>query len=234
MGAAIATRLVNAGYDLVLNDRREASLAPLVDKVGSAGGSALAVVADVASREGAAAVIDGALAGPGRIDALVTVAGGIKGPVKNPVWDITPEQWGRTVAVNLDSAFHCVQLALPSMMERRAGRIVTIGSTSWGGSADHAHYAAAKAGLVALTRSVATQVGPYGITANVIAPGGTVTMAAGLPGFPSAEEWADRNPLGRPNAPEDIAGAVAFLLSDDARNVSGHVLTVAGGLNPSL
>jgi NAD(P)-dependent dehydrogenase (short-subunit alcohol dehydrogenase family) len=124
--------------------------------------------------------------------------------------------------------------AAKAMMAQRSGKIVNIGSTSWAGTPLHAHYAAAKAGLVALTRSAAEQLGPYNVNVNAVAPGGTMTLAADLPGFPTADQWRTRNPLGRPNTPEDVAHTVAFLLSEQARNISGQLVTVAGGLNPSL
>jgi NAD(P)-dependent dehydrogenase (short-subunit alcohol dehydrogenase family) len=233
MGAAITRALAASGHQLVINDRRDCLDERLAD-LELFGVKVVSVVGDVAHPAGAAATIGAAVEQLGRVDVLVNVAGGIKGPIENPLWEITPEQWSRTLAVNLDSAFFCMQHAARAMMTRHSGNIVNIASTSWAGSPLHAHYAAAKAGLVSLTRSAAQQLGSYGINVNVIAPGGTVTRAADLPGFPTAQDWLARNPLGRPNDAEDIAGAVAFLSSAAARNISGQVLTVAGGLNPSL
>ncbi|MGC9537430.1 SDR family NAD(P)-dependent oxidoreductase [Streptomyces sp. UG1] len=200
MGTAISTLLATSGHRLVLNDRRDC-LDALAAQLRGRGSEVETVVADVADTEGAEATVRAALLRWGRVDVLVNVAGGIKGPVDNPLWDITAEQWSRTVSVNLDSAFFCTQQAAKAMMAHGSGRIVNVASTSWAGSPLHAHYAAAKAGLVSLTRSAAQQLG---------------------------------NPLGRPNEPEDIAEAVAFLLGNGARNISGQLLTVAGGLNPAL
>jgi len=128
--------------------------------------------------------------------------------------------------------FHCTQLAVPGMIERRAGRIVNIASTSWAGDALHPHYAAAKAAVVAFTRSCAVQLAPFGVNVNAVAPGPTLTGVAHRAGF-GHRDWSGI-PLGRPNEPDDVADAVLFLLSDAARNISGQLLTVAGGLNPSL
>jgi NAD(P)-dependent dehydrogenase (short-subunit alcohol dehydrogenase family) len=195
------------------------------------------VTADVSTREGAAALVGGAVERWGRLDVLVNVAGGIKGPIVNPIWDITEEQWSVTLATNLTSVFHTTQLALAPMMQAGRGCIVNTASTSWAGSALHSHYAAAKAGLVSFTRSVATQVGPFGIRVNVVAPGGTRTLAAERPDGTLLREDSEvvkQIPLGRLNEPTDVADAVMFLVSDRARNISGQVLTVAGGLNPSL
>jgi NAD(P)-dependent dehydrogenase (short-subunit alcohol dehydrogenase family) len=233
MGTAICRLLARRNYHFVVNDRRDC-LQPLAAALEDAGCEAAAVVADVSTADGAHAAVDTAVDRWGRVDVLVNVAGGIKGPVSNPLWSITEDQWHRTLAVNLSAPFFCMQRAAPVMMEQRSGKIVNIGSTSWAGSVLHAHYAAAKAGLVSLSRSAAEALGPYNVNVNVVAPGGTLTYAADLPGFPTEEEWRTRNPLGRPNRPEDIADAVAFLASDAARNISGQVLTVAGGWNPSL
>jgi NAD(P)-dependent dehydrogenase (short-subunit alcohol dehydrogenase family) len=233
MGTAICRKLAEREYHFVVNDRRDC-LSPLVTALEGQGCPALPVVADVSSAEGAGAVIDAAVQRWGRVDVLVNVVGGMKGPVNNPLWLITEEQWHRTVAVNLTAPFFCMQRAAAVMMEQGSGKIVNIGSTSWSGSVLHAHYAAGKAGLVSLSRSAAEALGPHNINVNVVAPGGTLTYAADLPGFPTEEQWRTRNPLGRPNRPEDIAEAVSFLASEAARNISGQVLTVAGGWNPSL
>jgi NAD(P)-dependent dehydrogenase (short-subunit alcohol dehydrogenase family) len=129
------------------------------------------------------------------------------------------------------------------MMERRYGKIVNIASNSWAGEAIHAHYAAAKAGVVALTRSAATQLGPYNINVNAVAPGATRRSAriAAQIDSPLADEAAPvptsvamTGPLGRVNEPIDIANAVLFLASDESRNISGQLITVASGNNPGL
>src|SRR4029453_18746172 len=131
------------------------------------------VTASVTRRDAAAALVDAALQRWGRVDILVNVVGGIKGPVVNPVTEITDEQWDITMNLNLRGTFHCTQLVVPGMIGRRFGKIVNIASVGWAGEAMHAHYAAAKAGVVGFTRSVASQLGPYNINVNAIAPGGT-------------------------------------------------------------
>jgi NAD(P)-dependent dehydrogenase (short-subunit alcohol dehydrogenase family) len=116
------------------------------------------VVVDLSTREGAHALIAETLArsdATAGIGGLVNVVGSVNGPLDQPLWEITTEQWTKTVALNLDSAFHCISEVLPTMMARRSGRVVNIGSTSWAGSPQRAHYAAATAGLVPLTRSAA-------------------------------------------------------------------------------
>jgi NAD(P)-dependent dehydrogenase (short-subunit alcohol dehydrogenase family) len=235
MGAAIARRLAAKGTRIICADRRPGSMAALAEELAAADACGGLVHTDLRNRDGAHELVGSCLDRWGRIDGLVNVVGGVKGPLNQPLWEITPEQWSGTIALSLDSAFHCISEVLPTMMARRGGHIVNIGSTSWSGSPERAHYAAAKAGLVALTRSAATQLGPYGITVNLVAPGGTLTTAADRsPVLREGSDWRTFNPLGRPNRPEDVAAAVAFLMSADARNISGQVLTVAGGLNPSL
>ena len=236
MGGAIAVRLARAGARIVLNDR----VAERVDSHRAAveqyGVDTISVVASTSRTDGAQALVAAALETWGRLDVLVNVVGGIKGPVQIPVWEITDEQWDATLAISLTSAFRCTRAAAPAMMAARSGKIVNIASTAWAApeAGLHPHYAAAKAGVVAFTQSVALQLAPYDINVNAVAPGATRRSAAlRLPGG-DVEAGAARTPLGRINEPEDIAEAVAYLVSPGARNVSGHLLTVAGGFNPSL
>ena len=234
IGAANAVRLAAAGADVLLNDRIAGTTEPYEEEARALGVDATGVVANVVRREGAEAVVGAAIERWGRIDVLVNVVGGMKGSLANPVWVTTEAEWDFTMALNLRSTFLCTKAALGPMMERRQGRIVNLSSTSHAGEPMHAHYAAAKAGVLAFTRSVATQVGPYGITVNAVAPGLTLTPAVASMDAATVEKLATANPLGRPNDPEDIAEAICFLASDAARNVSGQLITVAGGLNPSL
>jgi NAD(P)-dependent dehydrogenase (short-subunit alcohol dehydrogenase family) len=229
MGGAIALMLAGEGADLVVNDRVAGRTDEIERQIRATGREVVAVHANVTRRDGAAAVIDAALERWGRIDILVNVVGGMKGPAERPIWEITEEEWEFAMGINLRGTFHCTQLACRSMMERRHGKIVNIASVSWAGDATHAHYAAAKAGVVAFTRSVATQLAPYDINVNAVAPGATLSQVEGLP-----DRSGGVTPLGRVNEPRDIAGAVLFLVSHEARNISGQLLTVAGGVNPSL
>lgn len=236
MGGAIALRLAEEGADVVLNDRIADRAAVYEPPIRALGRDVVSVVANVTRRAGAQMVVGAALERWGRVDILVNVVGGIKGAIDNPIWKVSEEEWEMAMGVNLRGGFHCTQLVLPGMMERRSGKIVNIASTSWAGDPMHAHYAAAKAGVVAFTRSCATQLGPYGINVNAVAPGGTATGHAGRSDDATAPTAAPRSsaPLGRVNEPRDIANAVLFLVSDEARNISGQLLTVAGGWNPAL
>lgn len=236
MGGAVAIRLARAGARIVLNDR----VADRVDVHRSAveahGVDTVSVVASTSRTQGANAVIAAALETWGRLDVLVNVVGGIKGPVEIPVWEITDEQWDATIAISLTSAFLCTRAAAPAMMAAQSGKIVNIASTAWAApeAGLHPHYAAAKAGVVAFTQSVALQLAPYDVNVNAVAPGATRRSAALVLEGGDVEVPSALPPLGRINEPEDIAEAVAYLVSPGARNVSGQLLTVAGGANPSL
>lgn len=213
MGGAIAERLAAAGARIVLNDR----VADRVDAhraaVEAHGVEAVSVVASASRSDGARAIMAAALETWGRLDVLVNSVGGIKGPVKAPVWEITDEQWDATLAISLTSAFLCTREAARAMAAQREGKIVNIASTSWAPpeSALHPHYAAAKAGIVAFTRAVALQLAPYGVNVNAVAPGATRRSADVV--LDGGDVGAAATPLGRINDPADIAGAVAYLVS---------------------
>lgn len=240
MGGAIAIRLAEEGADVALNDRVDDRTRTHEEAIAATGQDVLCVTSNVTRRDGAEALVGAAVDRWGRIDVLVNVVGGIKGPVVNPMWKITEEDWEITIGLNLRGTFHCTQLVAPGMIERRFGKIINVASTSWAGEPAHAHYAAAKAGVVAFTRSTATQLGPYNINVNAIAPGATeraisIDMGIDAAGAaPTASTTSDLGPLGRKNLPVDIANAALFLVSEESRNISGQVLTIAGGSNPSL
>ncbi|WP_157110420.1 SDR family NAD(P)-dependent oxidoreductase [Nocardia anaemiae] len=234
MGSAIARRLSSLGYAVALNDRSARRLSVIAQELEDADARVLPIVGDATSREVARALTAAALEKWGRVDGLVNVAGGVHGPLNVPLEDITDEGWHRTIDFNLSSAFVWMQEAGRVMLAAGSGRIVNIGSTSWSGSPDRSHYAAAKAGLVALTRSAATQWARRGVNVNIVVPGATATTVADRGDGTWVQNWASHNPLGRPNNPEDIADSVEFLVSKASRNITGQILTVAGGLNPSL
>jgi NAD(P)-dependent dehydrogenase (short-subunit alcohol dehydrogenase family) len=226
MGAAIAARLAREGADVVVNDLVAELTAATAAVVRGHGGRALEVVADASTPEGAAAVVGAALDEWGGVDLLINNLGSIAGPYTHELDEIGVAEWDATMAVNTRSTFLCTKLAVPGMKERRWGKIVNIASTAWSGGVSP--YSTSKAAVVAFTRGLAVELGPHNINVNAVAPGATLTK------FQPPPEMAETIPLRRFNEPDDIAGAVAFLVSEDARNVSGQLLTVSGGLNPSL
>lgn len=242
MGGAIAVLLATHGADVALNDRRVDTTEPFAEEIRALGRDTFSVTTNVTREAGARELIDGALSRWGHVDILVNVVGGIKGPVSTPLWEITEDDWEYTLGINLRATFQCTKAVAPSMIEQRYGKIVNIASVAWAGEAAHPHYAVAKAGVVAFTRSAATQLAPYNVNVNAIAPGGTRRDAAiaaqlGLDDpapMPIPMSVSSTGPLGRTNEPDDIANAALFLVTEASRNITGDLVTVAGGNNHRL
>jgi NAD(P)-dependent dehydrogenase (short-subunit alcohol dehydrogenase family) len=226
MGGTIATHLAREGCSVALNDLDADLTAPYAQRIRDLGGEVIEVIGDVTEREHAAALVQGAIDTWGGVDILVNCAGGSAGPYHHDILTITDDEWDRTLALNLRPTFLCSQLVVPGMMERRHGKIVNIASATWAGGV--APYSISKSAVVAFTRGLANEMGPYNINVNAIAPGATKTR------FQPPPELADLVPLHRVNDPEDIADSVVFLASEESRNISGQLITVAGGRNPSL
>jgi 3-oxoacyl-[acyl-carrier protein] reductase len=200
----------------------------VVEQIRAAGGEAMAVQADVSQFEQAQALVDQAKAAFGRVDILVNNAGTTRDTL---VVRMSEEDWDLVVDTNLKGTFNCIKAVTRQMMRQKYGRIVNIGSVAGiAGNAGQANYAAAKAGIIGLSKTIARELGSRGITCNVVAPGFVATdLTADLPGG-LIEEAIKRTPLGRTGTAEDMAAAVAFLASDDASYITGQVLAVDGGL----
>lgn len=226
MGGTIAVRLAAEGCNVALNDLEADLTAPYAEQIRAQGREAIEVIGDVTQREHAEALIGGAIDQWGGVDILVNNVGGSTGPYIQDILEITDDDWDATLLLNTRATFLCSQLVVPGMMERRHGKIVNISSASWAGNV--APYAIAKAAVVSFTRGLATELGKFNINVNAIAPGATKTR------FQPPEEMAAMMPLGRVNDPEDIADTVVFLASEESRNISGQLVTVASGRNPSL
>jgi 3-oxoacyl-[acyl-carrier protein] reductase len=230
IGRAIALRLAAGGAKVVVNyHSNEAAANKAVEQVQASGGEAIAVQADVSQPAQAQALIDAAQKTFGRVDILVNNAGTTRDTL---IMRMSEDDWDLVIDTNLKGTFNCIKAATRPMMRQRYGRIVNVTSISGlGGNAGQANYAAAKAGLVGLTKTVAKELGSRNITCNAVAPGYVPTDLTGtLP--PELVELAiQRTILGRAGTAEDMAAAVAFLASDDASFITGQVLTVDGGLS---
>ena len=224
IGAAVARRLHADGYTVVIN---------YVNSTGAAQALAqelngLALRADVAHPDQVNAMVAAVLARFGRLDALICNAGVAWQGLTQDMDDLS---YRKVMSTDLDGAFYCCRAALPTMIAQKSGRIVLI-SSMWGqtGGACEAAYSAAKAGVIGLARALAKEVGPSGITVNVVSPGVIETdMNSHLsPG--DLRSLADETPLGRMGRPGEVAAAVSFLCSDDASFITGADLPVNGGL----
>ena len=219
IGAAAARAFYAAGFRVAVFYHTNAEAAAALQKE---------VQCDVASRASCELAFRAAEQALGRVDVLVSNAGIAQ---QKLFTDITPEEWQRMLDVNLTGAFNLCQLALPGMIRRKAGRILTV-SSMWGqtGGSCEVHYSAAKAGLIGLTKALAKEEGPSGITVNCVAPGVIDTdMMASFTAEDKAA-LAEETPVGRLGTAEEVAKLLLYLAGEDAGYITGQVFGVNGGL----
>jgi 3-oxoacyl-[acyl-carrier protein] reductase len=227
IGRAIALRLASSGAIVVAAARGD-NARPTADAITATGGQAEAVALDVTDAAGAEAALAATVTKHGRIDILVNNAGITRDQL---MLRMKREDWDAVLATNLTSAFTLTQAVLKPMIRQRSGRIISISSVvGQSGNPGQANYAASKAGLIGFTKSVALEVASRNVTVNVVAPGMIATDMTDAIGDKAREAMIGRIPMGRLGAPEDIAGAVAFLASDEAAYITGQVLAVNGGM----
>ncbi|MGY1839601.1 MULTISPECIES: SDR family NAD(P)-dependent oxidoreductase [unclassified Modestobacter] len=251
MGQAIARRLAASGHAVVVTDLQPAGVPnarqeqrgagwggveALAAEITAAGGDALAVLGDVSDPDDAAAMVAAAVDRHGRLDVLVNNAAAPQGPDRADVADVPIEVFDRVIAVNLRGPWLMSSAVVPVMRAQRSGRIVNISSMAGLTAAPFSGaYSASKAGVIGLTRALAMDLGPWGITVNALCPGLVATSRAFLSAAPDVDEAAlmeqrGRNiPVGRPGHAEDIAAAVAFLASPEAAYITAQAIPIDGG-----
>jgi len=227
IGAATALRLARDGATVAIVDLDEAGIGVTAAAVRAAGGAALGLLGDVSQRASVDHVVARITEEYGRLDILVNNAGINRDAM---AFKMTEEQWDAVLDVNLKGTFLCAQAVFPVMREQNGGCIVNTASIAAVGNIGQANYSASKAGVIGLTKTLALEGARYGIRVNCVAPGGTDTrMTAGIPEH-IRERILGAIPLKRLARPEEIAAVHAFLVSDDASYVTGHVLFADGGV----
>ena len=231
IGRAIALALAQAGADVaVCALRHPEEVQSVAAEIESLGRRALAMVADVSDPGQVASMVAQVERQLGPVDILVNNVGVRP---RQTILEMSWEDWDRTLRVNLSSAFYCAKAVAPRMMEKRAGRIINIsGRSGFTGQSHRAHVVAAKAGMHGLTKALAHELAPYGITVNTVCPG-HIDTARPMEAYPEYADMArllSRVPLGRLGRPEEIAAACVYLASPAAAYVTGQVLHVNGGV----
>lgn len=239
IGRAIALAYAREGANLVLASRSQAALEETRSMVEDLGGKALVVPTDIRQEESVRNLAKQALGHFGRVDILVNNSG-VAGPTK-PLWEITLAEWEDTFAVNMTGVYLCCREFLPGMIERHSGSIIIIASmTGKRPLYGRTPYAAGKLGLVGLARTLAWEVGSYGIRVNVISPGAVEgeriervirnqAAALGISEEEALRQFTSSSPLGRLVPPGDIAAAAIYLASDRAASITGEDLNVSAG-----
>lgn len=229
IGRACALRFARSGWNVAVNYLNSKEKAfELIEEIKENGSKGLAIRADVSSQKQVEKLFDRVSETFGEIDAVINNAGIAQ---KKLFIDITQEDWKNMLNINLSGTFYCCQQAIKHMMWARRGCVINI-SSIWGitGGACEAHYSAAKAGIIGLTKALAKETGQFNIRVNCIAPG--VIDTDMMAGFSRQDilELTNQTPLGRIGTPQDIAALALFLASDEAQFITGQVISPNGGL----
>lgn len=232
IGETIAKTLAREGSSVAVIGRNLENGKRVASEIEQMGSTAMAIQADVTQLNEVTEMVRTVIDRWGAVDILVNNAGGYKGFLA--FLDVSEEDWDRTIALNLKSVFLCSQAVAKNMMERRRGRIISIGAIAAMGyhpySPTYPPYVAAKAGVVGLTKHLAKELGPYGITVNAVSPGTTLTPRIQKLHAGRLNKIAEMNPMGRILDTRDCAEAVLFLASEEARYITGVNLNVNAGV----
>jgi NAD(P)-dependent dehydrogenase (short-subunit alcohol dehydrogenase family) len=227
IGAAYCRKLASEGAAVVIADILEAE--SVAQEIRSKGGRSLALVVDVSQEEDTNRMAAEAVKAFGRIDILVNNAAIFINIQRHPFYEITAEEWDRVSAVNIKGPFLCAKAVFAQMKEQRYGKIINISSsTAYWGTPNFLHYVASKAALVGMTRSLAREVGEYGICVNAIAPGLVEHEGQNAPKILTDLQLKARS-IKRLETPEDLFGTVVFLASSDSDFMTGQTIVVDGG-----
>jgi NAD(P)-dependent dehydrogenase (short-subunit alcohol dehydrogenase family) len=228
IGRAIALGLAREGAGVAIADVNEESANTVKKEVEAAGGTALAISADVSNEDSVAAMVETTLQEFRRVDILVNNAGIFP---TSSVEEMSEADWDRVIGTNLIGSFLCARAVVPKFLNQGSGRIISLTSgRAFQGAKNGAHYAASKAGIIGFSKSLALELAPHGITVNVICPG--ITDTAQPRGHQTEEQiyaQAQRIPMGRIGQPEDLVGPAIFLASDAAAFITGQTILVNGG-----
>ena len=228
IGRAIALALAEVGADIAGGDVALEKLQGVAKEIEALGRKTLALHLDVSSPNSVKEAVDKTLEAFGKIDILVNNAGIAK---DNLIMRMKPEDWDLVLRVNLNGAFHCTRAVLPGMVKQRYGRIINIASVvAQAGNPGQANYIASKAGIIGLTKAVASEVGSRNITVNAIAPGFIATAMTENLSETVRQRMLSLIPLGRMGTDRDIAHGVRCLASEEASYITGHVLNINGGM----
>jgi 3-oxoacyl-[acyl-carrier protein] reductase len=228
IGREIAIAFSMRDTQVVIADLHGENALKVKDEIQNAGKTASAIEVDVSSEQSVTLMIEQALKEFGTIDVLINNAGIYPSA---SIEELTAESWNRVIGTNLTGAFLCSRAVVPTMLEKKKGRVINLSSTTaFRGARNGAHYAASKAGVIGFTKALALELAPTGITVNAICPG--LTDTAQPRGHMTDKELyakKDRVPLGRIAQPRDIVGPVLFLASDKAAHITGQTVLVNGG-----
>ena len=227
IGKIIAFELAKSGAHVACISRNKRAIESIVDEITINGGQASSFPCDISDSDTLSEIITEIIKENSRIDILVNNAGITKDSL---LMRMSIEQWDDVINTNLKGAFHCTKAVVRYMMKNKFGRIINITSiVGLTGNAGQANYAASKAGLIGMTKSIAKEVASRGITANCIAPGWIETSMTDKLSGEVKNEFLSHIPVGRIGSPDDIANAVIFLASDEAGYITGQTITVDGG-----